>query len=161
MRADVQPVGIQRIVPKYQFRVEPGHDLTQMFLIDLDIDGAERRAIALNAEIQDQVFERIVGQHHDTVVGFYPARGQRAGDLIARVIKPFPGDRAVLIDGLQADLVGYALGMGAQARQHAAVFGRPGLRFVRHFSTSRPHDSRGACSPRRSLTYDRPTFPAT
>ncbi len=115
-------VGVQVPVIQHQLRVDTGEHLARIGGVYLHIDGAERRAVALDCEVQHRHFQPVVGQHRDAPAGadaaFRHEPRHPAGQLPQLAERDRP---AVLVDGDDERLVAARLRVAAQHVRDAAI----------------------------------------
>ena len=99
-RAQSEPVLVQ-----HQRRVQRAQDFLHMGAVGVGLHGADGGAVAHRAEIDDQVLQRVARQQRHAVVRAQPARAQRRADAPRHVVHPREGDRAILVDAVDEDLV--------------------------------------------------------
>ena len=92
-----QVVEPQSVLMKNQRRLEPREDIVELIAVHLDVDGADGRAIGHDAEIAEQVFDRVVGEQRHPVVGPDAAVVQQRGDAARDPLQRAIRDRAPVV----------------------------------------------------------------
>ena len=102
----VQP---QSVLMQNERRLEPREDIVELVAVHLDVNGADGRAIAHDAEIAQQMLDRVVGKQRHPVIGPDAAAVQERGDPAGRVAELAISDAAPVVGGDEPRLLRMAL----------------------------------------------------
>ena len=95
-------------------------DARKMRPVHLDMDGADRRAIGHDAEIADDMLDRVVRGEHDPVAGRDPLPAQEGGDSPHQRRQIAVAQGPAVIGGNDVGLVGMKLGRAVDPRPQQA-----------------------------------------
>ena len=84
-RCGQQIVELQAVLIQNELRLQPLENIVELVAVHLDMDGAERRAVGHDAEIAEQLLDRIVGEQRDPVVRPETALAQQRGEAADRL----------------------------------------------------------------------------
>ena len=96
-RRGQQIVELQAVLIKNELRLEPLENIVELVSVHLDVDGAERRAVGHDAEIAQQLLDRIVGEQRNPVVRPKAALPQKRGEAADRVAQLAVADGAPIV----------------------------------------------------------------
>jgi hypothetical protein len=82
-----QVVQFQSVLMQNQRRLEPREDVVELVAVHLDVHGADGGPVAHDAEITEQMLDRIVGEQRHPLVGLDAAAVQERGDAAGRCVK--------------------------------------------------------------------------
>ena len=85
-------------------RLEPREDIVELVAVHFDMNGADGRPIAHDAEIAEQMLDGVVGKQRHSVVGPDAAAVQERGDTAGRCMKLAIGDGAPVVGARDAAL---------------------------------------------------------
>ena len=77
-RASDKVVESEPVLMEYEIWPEPREDVVELIAVHLDMDRADRRAVADHAEIAEEMLDRIVGKQRHSVVASEPAVAQQS-----------------------------------------------------------------------------------
>ncbi len=95
--AGQQIVELQSVLIEDELRLEPLENIVELVAVHLDVDGADGRAVGHDAEIAEQLLDRIVGKQRDPVVRPKTALPQKRGEAADRLAQLAVADGAPII----------------------------------------------------------------
>ena len=89
----------QSVLVQNEHRLEPREYIVELVAVHLDMNGADGRAMAHDAEIAEEMLDRVVGEQRHSVVGPDAAAVQERGDTARRFMQLAIGDGAPVVGG--------------------------------------------------------------
>ena len=91
-----QVVELQTILKQHQLRPEPRKNVGELVAVHLHVDGADRGAVGHDADIAEEMLDRIVGKERDSVVPSEAALAQERRDARGHVVQLAIADGAAV-----------------------------------------------------------------
>ena len=108
-----QVIKVEPVLMEHKLRLQTREDVVELIAVHLDMYGADRRAIGHDAEISQEVLDRVVRQERDAVVATDPAISQDRCDAAGR-------SRAIRVIAQRAVVIGaYEPRLRRRARRRA------------------------------------------
>src|SRR6202030_814277 len=96
-RCGQQIIELQSVLIQNELRLEPLENIVELVAVHLHVDGAERRAVGHDAEITEQLLDRIVGKERNPVVRAEAALPQQRGEAADRLAQLAVADLAPIV----------------------------------------------------------------
>src|SRR5262245_51696319 len=90
---------------EYELWTQPCEDIVELIAIHLDMDGADRCAVSHDAEIADEMLDRVVGKQRDPIVTADAALSEEGRDTAREVVQLSVADGAPVLHRYDPRLV--------------------------------------------------------